>query len=460
MRFCDKLAKVRKNNNLSQEQLADKLGVSRQAVSKWESAASYPDMDKIIQMTKILNCTLEDLLDDGTIGNRTNYSKSNMGNYLQDFLKFITKSYNMFFSMTFKEKIKCLLELFILVMILIISISLINAIICTFLLDLFIKIPRIGYSIRNMLDSLLIIILIIIAVITFIHLFKVRYLDYFITIEDSNVKEKTIEDPIDQKENRYFKEKQKEKIVIRDPKHSTMSFYHLLTKLIVLMLKITSIFFVIPVIFLFVFLITLGIIGIYHTTYSTIFLFIALGSIAGSVLCYVIMYFVYNFLFNKEIKFKKSFIMIIASLIIIGISVGMSFVNILNYKYIDNYNDLPKMTKTEYLDITEITKIHYPYFYNNQTNIEYIIDNNLTKPKIEITYITGTSYSINHQKTSIDDIYYIYPEGFNFQTAYKMVTNDLKHKIFRNYDYENIIKIKIYLSEKDYNILKENNKEE
>ena len=66
MRFCDKLAKERKNNNLSQEQLADKLGVSRQAVSKWESAASYPDMDKIIQMTKILNCTLEDLLDDGT----------------------------------------------------------------------------------------------------------------------------------------------------------------------------------------------------------------------------------------------------------------------------------------------------------------------------------------------------------------------------------------------------------
>ncbi len=37
MKFCDKLAKQRKNNNLSQEQLADQLGVSRQAVSKWES---------------------------------------------------------------------------------------------------------------------------------------------------------------------------------------------------------------------------------------------------------------------------------------------------------------------------------------------------------------------------------------------------------------------------------------
>ena len=67
MRFCDKLPKLRKENNLSQEQLADRLGVSRQAVSKWESGSSYPDMDKMIQICNILNCTLEDLLDDGVI---------------------------------------------------------------------------------------------------------------------------------------------------------------------------------------------------------------------------------------------------------------------------------------------------------------------------------------------------------------------------------------------------------
>ena len=77
MRFCEKLAVKRKQNNLSQEQFADTLGVSRQAVSKWESGTSYPDMDKIIKMTQILNCTLEDLLDDGTIGK--NRRKENPG---------------------------------------------------------------------------------------------------------------------------------------------------------------------------------------------------------------------------------------------------------------------------------------------------------------------------------------------------------------------------------------------
>lgn len=456
MRFCDKLAKERKNNNLSQEQLADKLGVSRQAVSKWESSSSYPDMDKIIQITKILNCTLEDLLDDGTIGNTNSSSKFNMTNYLQDFLKFITKTYNMFCSMTFKEKFKCLLELFILGIILMTSMAIINEIVCSFILDLFTKIPRIGYSIRNTLDSLFIIILIILSVIIFIHLFKVRYLDYFITIEDSNVTEKTIEDPIDKKENKCYREQQREKIVIRDPKHSTMSFYHFLIKVIILMLKLATIFFLIPTIFLFVFLIITGVISLGHTTYSLIFLFIALACIASSGLCYIVIYFIYNFIFNKEINFKKSFIIIIISLIVIGVSIGMSFITAMNYEYIDNYNDLSKITKTESIDITPTTKIHSPYIYNDE-DIEYIIDNSLEKAKIELTYLSDSKYNITHHKTSDTDLYYIDSEGLDFFTAYKILTNDLKHKIFRNYDNSTIIRIKIYLSENAYNILKQNN---
>ena len=55
MRFSEKLPKLRKNNNLSQEQLAEQLGVSRQAVSKWEAGNSYPDMEKMLQMCQILN---------------------------------------------------------------------------------------------------------------------------------------------------------------------------------------------------------------------------------------------------------------------------------------------------------------------------------------------------------------------------------------------------------------------
>ena len=49
---------MRKKNNMSQEQLADRLNVSRQAVSKWESGNSVPDMTKIMELCKILNCSL------------------------------------------------------------------------------------------------------------------------------------------------------------------------------------------------------------------------------------------------------------------------------------------------------------------------------------------------------------------------------------------------------------------
>ena len=68
MKFKDKLPKLRKEQNLSQEQLADRLGVSRQAVSKWESGQSYPDMNKMIEIASALDTTLDKLLDDGALG--------------------------------------------------------------------------------------------------------------------------------------------------------------------------------------------------------------------------------------------------------------------------------------------------------------------------------------------------------------------------------------------------------
>ena len=61
MNIADRIQCLRKNKGLSQEELADKVGVSRQAVSKWEAGNSYPDMEKMLQMCKILNCHLEDL---------------------------------------------------------------------------------------------------------------------------------------------------------------------------------------------------------------------------------------------------------------------------------------------------------------------------------------------------------------------------------------------------------------
>lgn len=64
MNLAEKLQQLRKKNNLSQEQLADKLGISRQSISKWESEQSTPEIDKIVQLSEIFGVTTDYLLKD------------------------------------------------------------------------------------------------------------------------------------------------------------------------------------------------------------------------------------------------------------------------------------------------------------------------------------------------------------------------------------------------------------
>ena len=62
MTFGEKLSKLRKESNYTQEQLASVLGVSRQSVSKWESDLAYPETEKLIQMGKLFSCSMDYLL--------------------------------------------------------------------------------------------------------------------------------------------------------------------------------------------------------------------------------------------------------------------------------------------------------------------------------------------------------------------------------------------------------------
>lgn len=59
MSFADNLRAVRKERNISQEELAELLDVTRQAVSKWEQAAGYPEVEKLVTLSKALNVSLD-----------------------------------------------------------------------------------------------------------------------------------------------------------------------------------------------------------------------------------------------------------------------------------------------------------------------------------------------------------------------------------------------------------------
>ena len=62
MNMADRIQYLRKNKGISQEELADKVGVSRQAVSKWESEQSTPDVEKIILLSDLFDVTTDYLL--------------------------------------------------------------------------------------------------------------------------------------------------------------------------------------------------------------------------------------------------------------------------------------------------------------------------------------------------------------------------------------------------------------
>ena len=64
MILADKITEERKRNGWSQEELASQLGVSRQAVSKWESAGSVPDLQRILQLAQLFGVTTDYLLKD------------------------------------------------------------------------------------------------------------------------------------------------------------------------------------------------------------------------------------------------------------------------------------------------------------------------------------------------------------------------------------------------------------
>ena len=62
LEIATRLVGLRKANNLSQEALAEKLGISRQAVSKWERAEASPDTDNLIALARLYHVSLDELL--------------------------------------------------------------------------------------------------------------------------------------------------------------------------------------------------------------------------------------------------------------------------------------------------------------------------------------------------------------------------------------------------------------
>lgn len=86
MTFGEKLQRLRKEQNWTQEELAEKLMVSRQALSKWESGAAIPDTENVIQISRLFGVSIDYLLND-TYQKEEDVSPSNPKDPMHDVFK-------------------------------------------------------------------------------------------------------------------------------------------------------------------------------------------------------------------------------------------------------------------------------------------------------------------------------------------------------------------------------------
>lgn len=106
MSFGENLQFLRKKNNITQEQLAEQLGVSRQSVSKWESDGSYPEMDKLMQLCEMFSCNMDTLMR-GNVEEHVMEDTAHYDAHMNDFSKWIAGAVGF---LIFNVGLQCALE--------------------------------------------------------------------------------------------------------------------------------------------------------------------------------------------------------------------------------------------------------------------------------------------------------------------------------------------------------------
>lgn len=402
MKLSENLKRLRKDNNLSQEQLAEKLGVSRQAVSKWESGQSYPEMDKVLLICKLFNYNIDELMNENIKEvDETKQSKININKYVDDFFNFITKTIDMLSVMKFRQKLKCLIEQIIIGVILFIVFLILGAVGSSILSGL---LGRLYYNIHRFCASLYIIFSLIVGVTIILHIFKTRYLDYYEIVKEDSEKENQIQNDTEKadEEERYdekrkvFIEKRKEKIIIRDPNHSQSKFLNGLFRVILSFIKFVAICIEACFVFTFIALFCLLVLSFMFVKTGLVFFGALLAIISGIIVNFIILELFYNFIISKKSKKARMAISFIIALILAGISIGMILIGITKFNYITDSNEKNVVEDVYEYEMSENLSMNYLVYAINY------IETDLDKVKIVVKHSKYVETRINEYDETLE----------------------------------------------------------
>lgn len=449
MNLKENLKKIRKDNNLSQEDLAEKLGVSRQSVSKWESGQAYPEMDKVIQICNLFNLNIDDLLNQNIKEvENNNKSKVNINKYIDDFLDFITKTIKMFSSMKFKDKLICLFEQCVVIGMIALIFLCVGAVLLGIVDNILCLLPEsISYALCNILSSIYLFISVILTIIILIHVFKTRYLNYYIIVDADEENNELVDETrvVENKNIDYkFIEEKKEKIIIRDPKHSEYKFLNGILKCLLFVVKVLDAFIGLFFCFTFVVFIIAFVLSFLIVKSGLLFFGILLIVISCIIINYIILNISYNFIINKKVKKVLIGMLILLSLVLFGTGSGLSLVSIKDFKLLETPNSNNIVTSERIIEMSDDLIIEV-----EDNNIK-IIESDNSDLRFVIKNIKGCKTKF--YEGDMDIIYYYNVCDFSPE-LFKGFVDSINNKEILDYSYN---EVELYTNAKNIETLKTN----
>ena len=454
--LAENLKKIRKENNLSQEDLADILGVSRQAISKWESKVSYPEMDKIVLLCKKFDLNIDDLLHRDIKEVKESMAvKSKIKSSCAEIFNFIINSIELFWQMTLKMKITFILEQIIIIIIMLIIWNC-GAYIGGFIIQQILrKIPHDIYIIiYNVFSSLYLILGLIFNIIIIFKLYKVRYYNTYVSyVNNENALESKVSLEFKNSRDINFKQNitRPNKIIIENKNSSDDNFFDLLTNIVVGIIKLIGLG-IVSFLSLTLASIVIGLIcsllivksGLFFTGIFSSGLALGIITILGILL-------LLNFIFNRKSNFKIMINAFIGSVILLGLGLGFVLVSLVGFSDASLSNNL----KQESIEILMQDNLYFRTYDKDSISYQELdIDN------IRIEYKINKACKIENKVRSNGNLYL---KSFceDKHMIIKELIDSLNNKEIYNFgDNMHIIKdITVYGKKENLDIIRKNMEE-
>jgi len=448
MKFNEKLQKLRKDAQLSQEELAEKLEVSRQAVSKWESGTTYPEMDKLISLTKIFTCTLDDLTND-TVSTEVISTKQKNGvyNLVESALDLIDQTLLLLKRMSAIEIVRMLVKLVV-----ISGILMLGYIPFSVLINLghnvFYGLPLgLDHILSSIWSFILVSSFVLLYIMVFVYLFKKIYLD----AKSEELVEVVGETSEEGQADKIVEIKQRKRF------ERTDSFFMVLGSIVIFLAKsIMAIFvllFVLLSVCVFIFL-ALEIALLFN---GVVYFGALILTISVACVLYSIVIVMANIIFNRTNNYQFFLRLFLVSISCLGIGAGIFTLEIANTRFVDvaPVSFKQKTVSKEFAFTNDLVIVP-------ECRYQYVVDDTLNNTiKMEIVYyeeITSVDVVDIEGKTGTVAKYVSIHSDMNqsFHKVFSDVIAGLRSKKIYNYGLLNEVMVTFYGTQSNLDELEAN----